>query len=77
MKAIDKKYRELKKITSDIALLDSNKAREVATLYETAGIRAAAIVNNQVQNYHKLGRQLSTGLMAVTFGLHTYGTAKA
>lgn len=77
MKAIDKKYRELKKITSDLALLDSNKAREVATLYETAGIRAAAIVNNQVQNYHKLGRQLSTGLMAVTFGLHTYGTAKA
>jgi len=38
---------------------------------------ASAQVNAQIENFHKIGRQLSTSLMAVTFGLHTYGEAKA
>ena len=75
--AINKKYRELTKITSDLSLLNFNKAEEIKALHGIAATRAAAIVNNRINNYHKLGRQLSTSLMAITFGLHTYGTAKA
>ena len=76
-KAIDQKYNQLRTMMSDLAELDYNKAEELRALTGIAATRASAIVSNKISNYQKLGRQISTGMMAVTFGLHTYGTAKA
>lgn len=75
--AIDAKYEELSQGVSDLLYLTREKEKELATVASIAGTRAEAIVNNQIQNFHKLGRQISTSMMAITFGLHTYGTAKA
>ena len=38
---------------------------------------ATAQLQNQIQNYQKLGQQISKNYMAITFGTHTYSTAKA
>lgn len=35
------------------------------------------MLRNQMATFNNLGRQISTSTMAVTFGLHTYGHAKA
>lgn len=76
-KAIQSKYDKLAGTIQDKALLEQQIAEEIATVNSVAVTRAQAIVNNQVANFQKLGRQISTSMMAITFGLHTYGTAKA
>ena len=54
-----------------IGQLQSPELAEAAQLY------ANKTLQNQIAAFQKLGQQISTGTMAVTFGLHTYGHAKA
>ena len=54
-----------------IGQLQSPELTEAAQLY------ANKTLQNQIAAFQKLGQQISTGTMAVTFGLHTYGHAKA
>ena len=53
------------------------KQLEPKQLEEASFLVAKNSVQNQMMAYQNLGRQISTGTMAVTFGLHTYGHAKA
>ena len=74
---VEAKYAALKGTIVDQAKLSQEMSEEIQNIQHIGQIRAQAIMNNQINNFHKLGRQISTGMMAVTFGLHTYGTAKA
>lgn len=48
-----------------------NELRDMATL------RAQSSLNDMIKAYQELGQQISRNYMAITFGLHTYGTAKS
>lgn len=74
--AIKAKYGTLETLT-DPAKLSREMVAEIETLRKAAASKAIGAVNNQIENFNKLGRQISTSMMAITFGLHTYGTAKA
>jgi len=74
--AIKAKYGTLETLT-DPAKLSREMVAEIETLRKAAASKAVGAVNNQIENFNKLGRQISTSMMAITFGLHTYGTAKA
>ena len=49
----------------------------VDELHKALSIEASAQLQQQIQNYQKLGQQISKNYMAITFGTHTYSTAKA
>lgn len=46
-------------------------------LSSTLKLEATAELQKQIQNYQKLGQQISKNYMAITFGTHTYSTAKS
>lgn len=75
LEAIQKKYRELPLV--DPARMELEFNAELETAQKASQSIAMAEVNNQINNFNKLGRQISTSMMAITFGLHTYGAAKA
>lgn len=49
----------------------------MAELNKALQFEAQAQLQQQIQNYQKLGQQISKNYMAITFGTHTYSTAKA
>jgi len=61
----------------DPARMELEFNAELETAQKASQSIAMAEVNNQINNFNKLGRQISTSMMAITFGLHTYGAAKA